>query len=743
MSSLAGFWAFIRLEGIAHPWLWVSGMVAGGALLLATYRGIFLRSKRALTWVLMGLRGLGILTLVLALAKPTWTRELEQVEPGRVAVILDDSASMTLPDANGTVRYKAALAASQRLRHDIASDGSGTRMVVELFDLRADPLLAAPNKPSAGRTDLIQAVSGVAARMRSEPLAALVVISDGADNTGRKDFRDVGELAAPVYALGFEPAASTLDLAVGSVRAPERAMVHNAIKVEVHVVKTGGPRTSANLSIKRGRDELATQRVDLSAGNEERTVTLNITPDQPGRFVLTAAVALDAGENALGNNAANFPLRVDAEPVRVLYLEGFLRYEYKYLKNCLEDDPDVSLLSIVRRANPERSETTPSTERLTPGSLKAIDVVILGDMESSFLRPSECQALVSWLEEKGHALLVLGGYHSFGPDGIRATPLADVLPVVFADQPPFQSEEPFQLDLTEEGQRHPVFEVSGDRVRDAATWSGAPSLTGLSLVREAKPGATVLATDPNVQVGGKPAIAAAVHRFGAGHVMVLTVDTTWRWSRLTRVAGGTDTLFARFWSQAIRWLAGRARDEGRPVLVVSTDQPTYEVGHPVRIRVARDLAAGRDLAAATLAVEVQGPSGPPVAVPVHSGSAEPEVATGTLTPSASGVYTTVATLSAAGKTVANQPAEFLVQGSDLELADPRTVPENLRVLAAATGGSYFDVSDAGRLAAKIERKDRRTVRLERSEFWNSPLLFLGFLFAVTGEWLLRRKFHLI
>ena len=84
---------------------------------------------------------------------------------------------------------------------------------------------------------------------------------------------------------------------------------------------------------------------------------------------------------------------------------------------------------------------------------------------------------MKWLDEKDHALLVLGGYRSFGPDGFRGTPLADALPVVFASGPPYQSEEPFSLELTEEGRRHPIFEISGDRVKDAAAWAvGAAAL---------------------------------------------------------------------------------------------------------------------------------------------------------------------------------------------------------------------------------------------------------------------------
>ena len=56
-------------------------------------------------------------------------------------------------------------------------------------------------------------------------------------------------------------------------------------------------------------------------------------------------------------------------------------------------------------------------------------------MEAGYLSAAEYQALVTWLAEKDHALLVLGGYRSFGPDGFRDTPLADALPVDLRGRP--------------------------------------------------------------------------------------------------------------------------------------------------------------------------------------------------------------------------------------------------------------------------------------------------------------------
>ena len=345
--------AIIRLEGVEHPLLWIVLTLAGVGVLFAAYRGIFQRSERRLTWLLMLLRGGGLIALLLALAKPTWTRETEVVDAGHVAVVLDNSLSMSLSHAGGGSRYASARQAIERLDQALAGDRASPRLQIDLFDITGAPLPSVPEQPAVERTDLARAVLETTARLRSKPLVAVVLVSDGMDNTGRQDFRELEALPVPVHTVGFPPdtAAGSLDLAIKSVQAPERAMVHNEIKVECLVTKSGGPATNATVLIKRGRETLASQNVAFAAGDGEQKISVPFTPAQPGSFVFTAAVESEAGDRAPANNSRHFPLRVDAEPIRVLYLEGFLRYEFKFLKDRLEDDPDIGLVSLVRRAH--------------------------------------------------------------------------------------------------------------------------------------------------------------------------------------------------------------------------------------------------------------------------------------------------------------------------------------------------------------------------------------------------------
>ena len=564
--------ATLILDDVRHPLVWLALAAVAAVVLFATYRRIHARTGRSLAWGLMSLRGVTVGVLILALAKPTWTSENETVDPPLLGVIVDDSASMSLPDASGEARIAVAAKGVERLRSALAKL-PGPAVAIDLFNLRGEPLASPTPKAEGGRTDLTRPLTLVAAKLRSRPLAGLVLISDGMDNSGRTGSGELADLGVPIHTLGFRPVGgdAATRFAIRRVQAPTRAMIHNAVKIELVIAKIGGPGRTGSAIVRLGRETIATEPIEWPAGDSEKTVGLTFTPDRAGRFVFSAGV--DASDNL-----ATFPLRVDREPIRVLYVEGFLRFEYKYLKARLEDDPDISLVAVVRRANPEQAGSQASGIILTPERLKTIDVVILGDMEGAYLGKPEYAAILSWLDAANHAVLVLGGPHSFGPDGFADTPLAAALPVRFRSSGTAQADDPFTLERTEPGRRHPIFELSGDRVKDDATWSGAPTLAGSSVVAGAKPGADILAVNPTAKVDGLPAVVVATQRFGGGRTMVLLADTTWRWSRLTRVLGQDDTLFARFWGQTIRWLAGRSRDDAHAPLIATTDRPSSAVG---------------------------------------------------------------------------------------------------------------------------------------------------------------------
>jgi len=742
--------SMLQLENVQSVWLWLLGIVAVAALLFVVYRSIFQRTERRLTWVLLALRGAGILALLLALARPVWTQTTTLTDPGRLAIVLDDSRSMSLAHTGGKSRYEWALEAVTRLKRQV-EEGEGARVQVELFGIDGKPIEAAPPaKPVASVTDIVQAVGRVESRLRSRELIGIVLITDGMDNSGRDSILQLADSDTPIHAIGFptDRSSAELDLSLRTPQAPEQVLVNNTVTVRVPVVRSGGPsdrRVEVTVTLSGDQPE-ASETVILEAGSNQVEAVLSFEPSVAGRFVYRVKAEAAGGERVLENNVEQFALQVNAEAIGVLYIEGFLRYEFTFLRKRLDDDPDINLVTVVRTANPQRPNPDASKILLTPTQLETVDLVILGDMEADFLGAAEYQTLTDWAGQEGHAILVLGGYRSFGPNGFATTPLADVLPVEFAaagDRD--QADEPFTMDLTAAGMAHPIFQVQTDRVQNKILWDTAAQLAGCSLVARAKPGATVLANNPITSVDGKPAVVVAVQNFGQGKSMVVTADTTWRWSRVARLKGQGDVLYARFWSQSVRFLTGRGLDDERAPLAVTTDRPGYDDGEAVEVRVVRRDSAATQ--AQGLVATITNSAGRERSVPLRPAADGSGDQVATIYPDGTGRHVIVARSTHEGQTVANANIELLVHGADLETTDTRTNPQVLRQIASERGaGFYVDIDQAESLGAKLQpdRRERTITRArDAREYWNSPVLFCFFLAAVTGEWWMRRRNRLV
>lgn len=767
--------AALTFDNADPLWFWALLAIAALALIAYTYRSIYKRSGRKLTWLLFGLRTFGVFAVMLALIKPAWTLTTSSTLQPKLALIVDNSQSMSILHAapgsqDYTARYK------RLLKFLDSPQGKNLRQAFDItaLDINGAPLDMnnLPSEPTSEQTDLVQSLSAASARLRGQNAAGVVLISDGKDTTGRDNFLSLQEYPLPVHTIGFQQSASTsqqFDLAVLSVDCPQRTLVHNTVTVKIALSKDGGPAMELPIQIERAGNVLMAQKTTLTQGAAQQVVTLSYTPTQPGDFVLTARMPDQPGERTASNNFKLFKLRVDADPIRVLYVEGFLRPEFTFLRERLTSDPDIDLATFVRTGNPENPTAANIVEKelLSPERLAKINVIILGDVESSMLDETSCKAILEFLD-KGGAVIVLGGYNNLGPSGLATTPLAAALPVEIGTTTGIQLEEPFNFKLTEEGKRHPALSITGDPTKDAAAWDSLPQLKGIVTTGNAKPGATVLARHPRSPVtagmGGTGAgsdlgfVVLASQPYGKGTMLMLTADTTWRWSRIPRLMQRPDTLYTRFWSQMIRWMARRDVQSQRQAVEVVTDAVSYERGARVTIRVAQNPAAlpttSNDAdkktggsAAVSLALSVATPDGRTVSLTPQPGS-DPNLSTATYFPDRGGRFRIDAKLQTTTQNVdlANNTAEFLVTGSSLELDDPATNTALLEQIAQSTGGSSHLIDDSQSLDAlvtQLHSEPRVVTQTQHSALWNNPAMLFVFVGTLSVEWFLRRRNKLV
>ena len=187
--------------------LWLLGigvLVAAGALAWSIWRtqsdGMSL-GRRAAIW---GLQAALVAVLLVMLWQPALSVSTLKPQQNVVAVVVDDSRSMAIAD-DGTPRKDRAVRA---LEGGFLGDLK-KRFQVRLY--RAGTTLERIDKPeqltaSAPSTHLGDTLKEVVTESASLPVGAVILLTDGADNSGGIDLETLNEIRRqriPIHTVGF------------------------------------------------------------------------------------------------------------------------------------------------------------------------------------------------------------------------------------------------------------------------------------------------------------------------------------------------------------------------------------------------------------------------------------------------------------------------------------------------------------------------------------------------------------
>lgn len=729
-------WVFAPLVGAG--WLWALGalmtvLVAGSLLWRARSGGY--PGRLGAHWLVIGALQIGAFALLLlVLSRPGL--EYQRLTPGAntIAVLVDRSESMA---------YPATSAASGAARTGDVSRMTVARTLLEdtlLPDLQelgnvatfAFADAAAPHDlvdmaADGGGTRLVDALAQVMAGFRGVPLAAVVVLTDGADTDAGAEPGRLAAAGVPVHTVAIGPRRLPGEVRIAAVGVAENTAPDSRVVAQLRLRHRSAGQ--ARIRVRDGSRVIAARDVVLHAADPEPLLRLEFDSGPGGIRDLTFEVEPPPGDLLADNNRVQRLLTVSDRTHRVLYLEGEPRWEYKFLRRALQGDPVLALSTWLRTTDRKTlRQNVASADELDQGfpvsraELYRFDVVLLGSLEAAGLNDEQHRWLESFVGERGGSLLAIAGRAALADGGWQHRPLADVLPVTLAHGgvATYQASEGVALP-TEAGRHSPVIAIPDGEGADP--WRTLPALGDYQQLGAVKPAATVLLQFlRNGQ--GQPQPLLITQPYGLGTAAVLATATTWRWQMRTAPEDVRHTLF---WRQLLRQLAEASRPrqelsvaaEGGTLHVRYTDRdehyrPRDEL--PARATV---LGEGAQALAVTLA--------PAAAAGVVEGRLELEQP---------GVYRVDVPTSAAEPPL----SRFVRIG---EGAPEQSAPERndalLERIAETTGGRYWRPDQVVALADSLALESAGVRHRERLALWNMPALLGTLLLLKLTEWLLRRR----
>ena len=737
---------------------WPALLILGGVALVAipalvTYGAARGNSQRTDRAVMAALRLGLVAVLVFILFQPTLV--LTSVVPQRnfVGILIDDSQSMRITDEDGVAR-------SDFVQRTFGSEGSDLLTALsEKFTLRffrfsrdASRLNTVDDLSYSGTsTDLGNAMVRAQEELAGVPISGLVVISDGADNSGEALAESLLPLQAaniPVYTVGLGEEELSPDVQLSRVEMPRTALVGTSLVVDVIMSHRGYSGRTVQLLVEDMGRLLASEDLTFERDGEPVVARVRIEAEDAGPRLLRFRVSPQEGERVTQNNVRDVLVDVVNKAEKILYFEGEPRWEVKFLRRAVAEDENLQVVVLQRtaeskflRLDVDDAEELAADFPKTREELFRYRALILGSVEASFFTHDQLDMIADFVSQRGGGLLVLGGRNAFAEGGYQGTRLAEVLPVFMDDELSTEA-EPYSTELfvspTRTGLTHPTTQLGqedSEAVRER--WESLPPVTTLNPITRLKPGATGLLTGGPEEDRDRQ-VVLAYHRYGRGKVAALPIQDSWTWQMHADIPL-EDQTHETFWRQLLRWLADGVPDQ----VEAQSEQEVVEPGQPVNLSVEVGDSAYSEVNDGNVVAVVHDPSGSSTTVLLDWDVEQDGHYEGGFPTTGPGLYEVSVHATRAGDTIGAVVTYVNVAPSDDEYFDASMRGTTLSRIADQTGGLFYTSESVATLPEDIGLTGAGVTLTGERDLWDMPVLLLLVLGLMAGEWGYRRKRGLV
>ena len=716
---------------VTNPWM----VVISAFLLLATAVLGFWAWRRS-GWLrsiglLEILRFVCVLVVAITLNQPEWReRYPPQVNP-EIAVLWDDSASMDTRDS-----VQGSVTQSRR-------DSIGPWITPEAWkDLQAkfrvtlQPFSPKSSDPGQG-SDLNAALEAVADR--PIPPAAVVLLSDGDWNLGGSPDRAATKLRlkeTPVFAVPVGSEVPLPDLAITRFDVPAFAVQGKAVRLPYEVKSTLPRDQTVQIRFLVDDAEVSAEAAVIPAMG---TLDLGLTfrPEKAADYRLRVEVSGIEAEAVSENNVRAAKLAVRPEELKVLVIEAYPRWEYRYLRNALDRDPGVEVACLLYHPDVGHVGEGKNYLRVFPPDedLVDFDVVLLGDVgvTPGQLTAEEAERIAKLVRNQASGLIFLPGLRG-NQFSFKGTALEELYPVVLDPAQPrgWGSVVPGRMQLTELGQRSLLTRLEDSDEANLSVWDALPGFQWYAPILRAKAGTEILARHGTDQTdfGRVPLIVTKT--YGAGKVLLMGTDGAWRWRK-----GVEDKYHYRFWGQVARWMAyqrNMANGE-RMRLFYSPDRP--KAGDVLSLNANVMSPGGEPLQEANVQVELLGPSGATSRVRLLPGGEDSwGLFSGRFTATEAGEYKVRLTCVDEEQAL---ETTLLVEGDVREKIGQPARPAVLDEIARITRGKVMEASKLGEAVAALQSLPEPPAMEHRVRLWSHWAWMLLLILLLTAFWIGRKS----
>ncbi|MES2923824.1 MAG: hypothetical protein V4819_19880 [Verrucomicrobiota bacterium] len=647
------------------------------------------------------LRFLSALVVVILLWQPEWLTTIHPDTKPQIAILWDDSKSMTTLDATlpPVLSEKSEVVSrAEWVKKALASDLWKPLEADGANEVSALPFATPPTENGAiAGTDLETPLTDLIAKQTN--LRAVVMLSDGDYNLGQPPVAAAQKLrlrGIPLFPIPVGSKVRLPDLDLLSVTAPTYGIVGENVQIPFTI------RSSLDRQVRtivRLRDESGRERTKdiVIPPNAETYDSILWRLEKEGSSTLELSIPVADGELVAANNSRKFTIAGRPEKIRVLLIETLPRWEYRYLRNALSRDPGVELSCLLFHPSLGPGE---GKDYLTefPSKIEELakyDVIFIGDVGTEQITKEQCTLIRGLVENQASGLIFMPG--SQGNEfSLLDTELSDLMPVILdeANKKGLAESIASPLTLTTEGRASLLTMLGNSEEENPEIWRRLPGFYWHAPVIKAKGGAEVLAVHGNRRGKFGPVPLLVTKPAGSGKVLFMGIDSAWRWRR-----GVEDLYHYRFWGQVARWMSyQRNMAAGQRVrLFFNPERP--EPGSTVTLNANAFDPNGAPLKEGGVSVDITAPDGRTQRIELQKNDTAWGAFSGRFKVDLPGAWKLRATATGAE----DKPLEttILAQGVEIEKVGQPARPEVLEEMAKVSKGRVIQPAQLAELIKEI------------------------------------------
>lgn len=705
------------------------------AFSIFTYRNTTPLISRDRKIILVSLRSVALLIILFALFEPIYTIINTFEKPPHLVVLLDNSRSLAIPDASGEreSRYK-------KLLSSINFDKFGENILFYKFDKHAiaiENFIVDSLKLNGQLTDISEAIRTSSANAEEKNICSMLLITDGAFNTGNNPIFDAENFAKPIYTIGVGDTVAPKDISLSSVVTNEIAYIENPIPVTVNFNSTGFNDNIIKIILLDNDKKVAEQEIKLNSERENYTILFEYNPLVEGTRKLTATINKLDGEITDKNNSASQYVKILKNKRTVAMFSGYPSPDFAFIKRALKLKKGVEVLEYVQKEG-EEFYTTPTQQQISSADM----YIFCGFPISS--TPNTILSQINNELNKNKPLMFVAGLTT---DYNKLKLLQENLPFVLVSSR--QQEFVVTPDINTEALSNPLLRITGTD-EDIKMWNSLPPLFRTETFLRVKPEAEVVATMKVNNIALKDPLIITKDLQGKKSVAILAYGL-YRWKLLgfaNEVSKGAakEDLFEILVDNSFKWLSVHEKNKQ---INIRTTKKHYTQSEKVEFIGEVYDAAFVPLENAVVNVNISTDGG---------ARSEPDRQLlltsigngryyGLVEGLAQGEYKFTADVTLGSRKFGSDGGRFSIGELSVEYQNLKQNAELLKTISSRTNGKYYNSTDVSLLIEEITRNKKFVSKpvVLRSEFhlWNWYWLLSVAIFFLAVEWFLRKRFGLL